>query len=118
MNFLTRLIACFLIVWLPILGYPAQASVCPEMSPAVSQRHEGPMAMTGMTHNTNVTKAPAVKMHAGCHGGMGSLSCGMPFVASSQATVAIPSLPVYRPVSRVLAAQFVSEPPQRPPQAL
>jgi hypothetical protein len=120
MKFLTKLIACFLIAWLPILGYPAQASLCSEMAPAVSPSHESPMSMTDMGDHADRTKAPVVKTQAGGHCSMGSHSCSMPWVlvSSLHVTVAITSLPVYRPMSRVLIAQFVPEPPQRPPQAL
>ncbi|WP_277050008.1 hypothetical protein [Caballeronia mineralivorans] len=120
MKLLTKLIACFLIAWLPILGYPAQASLCSAMAPAVSPSHESQMSMTDMGDHADRTKAPVVKTQAGGHCSMGSHSCSMPWVLvpSLHVTVAITSLPVYRPMSHVLIAQFIPEPPQRPPQAL
>jgi hypothetical protein len=120
MEFLTKLIACFLIAGLPILGYPAQASLCSAMAPAVSPSHESQMSMTDMGDHADRTKAPVVKTQAGGHCSIGSHSCSMPWVLvpSLHVAVAITSLPVYRPMSHVLIAQFIPEPPQRPPQVL
>jgi hypothetical protein len=37
MKFWAKLVACLLIAWLPLLGYPAQVALCPEMSPSTMQ---------------------------------------------------------------------------------
>jgi hypothetical protein len=120
MKSLAKLIACCLIAGLPILGYPAQASLCSEMSMAVSPSSESQISMSGMGDRTDGTKTPTVKMQMACQGGMGNLSCGMAYVPvpAYQVTAAITPLPVYRSVSHILIAQFVPEPPQRPPQTL
>jgi hypothetical protein len=121
MKFLTKLIACLLIAWLPILGYSAQASLCSERSTVVSPVHESQISVTGMSNHTGATAASHLRTQTACHSGMGSFSCGMPCtpVPSHHISLAITSsLPTYRSVNRVLIVQFVPEPPQRPPQAL
>jgi hypothetical protein len=121
MKFLTKLIAFFLIAWLPVLGYPMTGSVCPEMSfaRAVSPQHQNIGSMSGMAHNTKIAKATTSGTHITCHGDMGALSCGMPFLASRQITMtSTVSLSVYRPMNRIQAAQFTPQPPHRPPRAL
>jgi hypothetical protein len=108
MKFLTKLIACFLIAWLPIVGFPAQAPLCFGMSTEVSS-HD-------LKHNT---KSPCVKQGTVCQAAMHSLCCDAPGVLASsyQAITSIISLPQYRLVNRALDAQFVPEPPQRPPHS-
>jgi hypothetical protein len=118
MKFLSKLIACFLIAWLPIIGYPAQAPVCSGMSTAVSSSHEY-RSVTASTHDRkHDANTPCVKLETACQAGMNSLCCGAPGVllSSHQAIAAMTSLPEYRLVNHALDAQFVPEPPQRPPQ--
>ncbi|MFL9875950.1 hypothetical protein [Paraburkholderia megapolitana] len=121
MNFLTKLIACFLIAWLPILGYPAQAPACSGMSTAMSpsSSHEY-QSMTGSEHDhKHGSAAPCVKLDTVCQTGMNDLYCGVPGVlpSSHRTIAATTSLPEYRRVNHTLDAQFVPEPPQRPPQS-
>jgi hypothetical protein len=119
MNFLTKLIACFLIAWLPIIGYPAQAPTCSGKSAAVSSSHEYQSVTDGSHGRKHDTKAPCVKLETACQAGMNGLCCDVPGVLTSshQVVAAITSLPEYRLVNHALDAQFVPEPPQRPPQS-
>jgi hypothetical protein len=119
MNFLTKLIACFLIAGLPIIGYPAQAPVCSGMSTAVPSSHEYRSATASSHGPKHDTKAPCVKLETACQAGMNSLCCGTPgaLTSSHHAIAAMTSLPEYRLVNHALDAQFVPEPPQRPPQS-
>jgi hypothetical protein len=119
MKFLTKLIACFLIAWLPIVGFPAQAPLCFGMSKEVSSSHEY-QSVTASSHDLkHNTKSPCVKQGTVCQAAMHSLCCDAPGVLASsyQAITSIISLPQYRLVNRALDAQFVPEPPQRPPHS-
>ncbi|SOE68286.1 hypothetical protein SAMN05446635_3262 [Burkholderia sp. OK233] len=119
MEFLTKLIACFLIAWLPIVGYPAQAPVCSGMSTVVSSSHEY-RSVTASSHDRkHDTKAPCVKLETACQADMNRLCCEAPGLLSSshQAIAVMTSSSEYRLANHVLDAQFVPEPPQRPPQS-
>lgn len=118
MRILVRLIACFLIAWLPMLGYPAQVTSCPQMSATGMQQSSCAVSMAGMKHHARASKISMSKLAPACHGCPGSSSCGMPFLISRRTDLAVSASPVYRDVSRALVAQFISAPPQRPPQAL
>ncbi|RQR42431.1 hypothetical protein [Burkholderia sp. Bp9142] len=120
MKFWVRIIACFLIAWLPMLGYPAQVMSCPEMSsmPAV-QRHVNmadSFAMTGCIsaakHHVTSTQSPA------CHGNMGGAACSMPAIPVSHAVVFAPATPVYRAIAHAFGEQFIPELPAPPPRSL
>jgi hypothetical protein len=120
MKFWGRIIACFLIAWLPMLGYPAQAVACPEMSTMpVVQHHvkagdsSGPMGcMTAAKHHAASAQSPA------CHGNMGSVVCGMPAIPVSHLIVFDPSTPVYRAIADTFGEQFIPELPAPPPRSL
>jgi hypothetical protein len=118
-NFLTKLIACFLIAWLPILGYPAQAPACSGMSTAMPSSHDYQSMTAGSHDRKHDSAAPCVKLDGACQTGMNDLYCGAPGVlpSSHRAIAAMISLPEYRLVNHTLDAQFVPEPPQRPPQS-
>ncbi len=118
MRILVRLIAYFLIAWLPLLGYPAQVTSCPKMSATGIQRSNCAASMAGVKHHAQPSKVSMNKLAPACHGNPGSFSCSMPFLISRQTTVAVSASPVYRDVSRTLVAQFISAPPQRPPRTL
>ncbi len=119
MNFWTRFVACFLIAWLPLLGYTAQAGACPGMMSSGVSRPAGASSMTGMAPAPDAQKAAT---HAGgapsvCHGS-GGLSCGAAIVPATYAAPDIPSLPVYRATIPLLFGQFIPEPLQPPPRTL
>ncbi|WP_080425410.1 hypothetical protein [Burkholderia ubonensis] len=120
MKFWIKLVACFLIAWLPMLGYPAQAALCPEMSsvPAVQHHVKAASAIeaTGCTSGT---------MHLGtgdhpsaCHTGMGSAVCGMLAIPTSHRVGVVLSSPDYRAITPTLAEQFIPELPAPPPRSL
>lgn len=121
MKFWARIVACSLIAWLPMLGYPAQVMSCPEMAsmPAM-QRHANTAdspAMTGC--------APAAKHHAAnapapaCHGNMGGgAACSMPAIPVSHTVVFAPATPIYRAIAHAFGEQFIPELPAPPPRSL
>ncbi|WP_261513817.1 hypothetical protein [Burkholderia multivorans] len=120
MNLWVKLVACFLIAWLPMLGYPAQAALCPEMSSMPAVQH--PMKAAGAIEATGCTSGT---MHVGtsahpsaCHAGMGSSVCGMPAIPMSHTVGIAPSTPDYRAITRILSEQFTPELPAPPPRSL
>ena len=120
MKFWVRIIACFLIAWLPMLGYPAQAVVCPEMSTMPGQRHHVKAedssrptgCMTAAKHHAASAQSPA------CHGNMTSAACGMPAIPVSHLTAIVPAAPVYRAITPAFCEQFIPELPAPPPRSL
>jgi hypothetical protein len=118
MKFWTRFVACFLVAWLPLAGYAAQATVCPEMSSSVMQRPLNASPMTSTAPAVQKTSAPAARAVLGCHGHAGSLSCGMAALPATRAMLDIPSSPVYRATIPFLVGQFIPEPLQPPPRTL
>ncbi|MFP3567276.1 hypothetical protein [Paraburkholderia sp. SIMBA_030] len=119
MKIWAKLVACFLIAWMPFLGYPAQAAFCPAMSSMVAA-HQDMQTSHASTIGTceqgskhqNMTAQPA------CHGGMGGAVCGVPVVPVTYAVITVPSSPVYQAVVHSLTAQFISELPAPPPRSL
>ncbi|KVC81145.1 hypothetical protein BGV71_11495 [Burkholderia ubonensis] len=121
MKFWGKLVACFLIAWLPMLGYPAQAALCPEMTsmmPAVQH----PMKAASAIETTGCTSGT---MHVGtsahpsaCHAGMGSTVCGMLAIPMSHRVGIVLSTPDYRTITPFLAEQFIPELPAPPPRSL
>jgi hypothetical protein len=120
MKFWTRFVACFLVAWLPLAGYAAQAVVCPEMSSSVMQRPLTASPMTGTAPDAQkASAAQAARAALGCHGDAGSLSCGIAALPTTHATTFdIPSSPVYRATILFLVGQFIPEPLQPPPRTL
>ncbi|MGP8438635.1 hypothetical protein ACT2FY_43055 [Paraburkholderia fungorum] len=113
-----KLVACFLIAWLPLLGYPAQAALCPAMSSTA--RHQP-------THASHVSDMVACEQRANhhtvtaqpvCHGNMGGVVCGAPAIPVTYAFITVPSSSVYRAVVRSLTEQFIPELPAPPPRSL
>ncbi|TES60903.1 hypothetical protein E2P84_43950 [Burkholderia cepacia] len=115
-----RFVACFLIAWLPMLGYPAQAVSCPEMSSMPATQHRvkavDASAMTGClsTAKQHATRAQS----SACHGNMSGAACGMPAIPVSHAIVFAPVTPVYRAIASIFGEQFIPELPAPPPRAL
>jgi hypothetical protein len=119
MKFLIKLMACFLIAWLPLVGYSAQAPLCSDNTIAVSSSHEHLSMTDGSDRLTGHTQAPCVDMQTACQTSTSSPCCGTlgMLALPHQFIAAMTLVPTYRPMSRVLNAQFVPEPPDRPPQA-
>ncbi|WP_080434786.1 hypothetical protein [Burkholderia ubonensis] len=120
MKFWVKIAACFLIAWLPMLGYPAQAAFCPEMLSMPAPQHhmkagDAPEA-AGLTGGA---KHPGIGAHQpACHGNMGGVACGMPAILVSHTVAFAPSSPVYRAIARILREQFIPELPAPPPRSL
>ena len=120
MKFWVRIIACFLIAWLPMLGYPAQAVMCPKMATTPVVQHqvevgnssESTGCMTAAKHHAASVQLPA------CHGNMGSVVCGMPAILVSHLIVFVPAAPVYRAITPTFGEQFIPQLPEPPPRSL
>lgn len=119
MRVCVKLIACFLIAWLPLLGYPVQMTLCPAMSSiATSHQHTysmHPVDKAGCMQNSN---HHSVNAQPACHGSMGGTVCGMAAIPMTHAVMVVPSSPVYRAVAQSLAEQFIPELPAPPPRSL
>jgi hypothetical protein len=113
-----KFVACFLIAWLPLLGYPAQVAFCPQMSSPAAQSQMHASHMSDVVPCSGDTHALAGKPLAACHGMLGSLACGVPVIPTAYATAVVPSSPVYRAITRVLVEQFIPELPAPPPRSL
>ncbi|MGU2420457.1 hypothetical protein [Burkholderia cenocepacia] len=120
MKFWVRIVACFMIAWLPMLGYPARAVSCPEMSsmPAM-QHHLKTPDSSAMTGCLLAEKHHAVSAQSSaCHGTMGGTACSMPAIPVSHAVVFARFTPVYRAIAHNLVEQFIPELPAPPPRSL
>ena len=71
MKILIKLMACFLIAWLPIVGYPARASFRSENSTEVSLRHEHLSTAASSDSRIDDIKAPCAEAQTACQTGMG-----------------------------------------------
>lgn len=124
MKHAVKLILCLLIAWLPLAGFAAAVSICPDMSATKSasrltmhQPAAQHMAVpTGATHAATAVSS----MHqSDCHGSIGNAGCNLAAIpASPVAVVAAPAMPVYASFDATLLPQFVPDLPQRPPQVL
>jgi hypothetical protein len=117
MKFWTKFVARFLVAWLPLLGFAAQADVCPEMASSAMSRPVSASPMTRMTPGAHKAPTQAAKVAFVCHS-PGGLSCGMAFLPATHPTHDIPSSPVFRATIPFLAGQFIPEPLQPPPRTL
>ncbi|WP_162067967.1 hypothetical protein [Burkholderia sp. THE68] len=117
MKFWVKLVACFLIAWLPLIGFPASATSCPEMT-----------AMASREANVSNTSSPAPCAHDAkhnamnaqhvCPGGVGGFLCGVPAIPMKYSVLVTPSSPVYRAVAPAFAEEFIPELPAPPPRSL
>jgi hypothetical protein len=117
MKFWTKFVARFLVAWLPLLGFTAQAGACPEMASSGMSPSVSASPMAGMAPGAQQAPTQATKVASVCHS-PGGLSCGMAVLPATHATLAIPSSPVYRATTPFLVGQFVPEPLQPPPRTL
>ncbi|WP_080431408.1 hypothetical protein [Burkholderia ubonensis] len=119
MKFWGKLVACFLIAWLPMLGYPAQAALCPEMSsvPAVQHHMKAASAIEAAGCTAGTTPLGTSDHPSACHAGMGSAVCGMLAIPMSHHVGAVVSTPEYRAITPILSEQFIPELPAPPPRS-
>ncbi|MBO3056548.1 hypothetical protein J4763_07060 [Burkholderia pseudomallei] len=119
MRIWVKLIACFLIAWLPLLGYPAQATLCPEMS-SMANRHQHANAMhpTATAGCMQDGKHQSANAQPTCHGDMGGTVCGMAALPVTHAVIAVPFSRVYRAIAQAPSKQFIPELPAPPPRSL
>lgn len=123
MKLWVKLVACFLIAWLPLLGYPAQMTLCPRMeSMTTSMPNAQPQMhaahVSDATACGQVTSHHAVNANATCQGSIGGVHCGMPAIPVTHTVVVVPSSPVYWAVARPFTKQFIPELPAPPPRSL
>ncbi|MET3243421.1 hypothetical protein ABIE53_000166 [Burkholderia sp. OAS925] len=120
MKIWAKLVACFLIAWMPFLGYPAQAALCPAMSPAAVAAHQDMQA----SHASSLAACEQGSMHQtvhtqpACHGGIGGAVCGAAVIPVTYTSITVPSSPVYQAVVHSLTEQFIPELPAPPPRSL
>jgi hypothetical protein len=113
-----KLVAYFLIAWLPLLGYPAQAALCPAVASEATQQQMQTSHVSDMVACEHGAKHHTMKAQPACQGSMGGLVCGVPAIPVTYAVIVIPSSPVYRAVARTFAEQFIPELPAPPPRSL
>ena len=118
MKFWVKLIACFLIAWLPLAGYPASATPCPEMSDMTSHRQvSASHAPDPMSCAHDATHDVMNAQHV-CPGGASGFLCGVPAIPVMYSILVTPSTPVYRAVAPAFAKEFIPELPAPPPRSL
>ncbi|MPW18960.1 hypothetical protein GCT13_19165 [Paraburkholderia sp. CNPSo 3157] len=119
MRLWVKIVACFLIAWLPLLGYPAQMTLCPQMeSMSSAQPNMHAAHVSEVTACGQVSNHHAVNTNASCNGSIGGVLCGMPAIPMTHKVMVVPSSPVYRAVARPFAEQFIPELPAPPPRSL
>jgi hypothetical protein len=113
-----KLVAYFLIAWLPLLGYPAQAALCPAAASVSAHLHVDASHVSDMVACEQGVKHHTMSAQPVCHGNMGGFVCGVPAIPVTYAVMVVPSSPVYRAVARIFAEQFIPELPAPPPRSL
>lgn len=117
MKFWAKLVACLLIAWLPLLGYPAQVALCPEMS-STMQSQMKTLHTPGMVACAQDVRAHVMGSQPTCHGSLSGLACGMAVIPTTHKTAVVISSPVYRATNLILIPQFIPELPAPPPRSL
>jgi hypothetical protein len=118
MKFWVKLVACLLIAWLPLLGYPAQVALCPEMSSSTMQSQMKAPHTPGMVACAQDASAHVTGSQPACHGSLSGLACGMAVIPTTYKTAVVTSSPVYRATHLILIPQFIPELPAPPPRSL
>lgn len=113
-----KLVACFLIAWLPLLGYPAQAALCPAMSSTAKHQQMHASHTSDMVTCEHGAKHHTMNPPPACHGSMGGGVCGVPAIPVTYAVMVVSSSPVYGAVASTFAEQFIPELPAPPPRLL
>ncbi|MFM0173606.1 hypothetical protein PQR33_30255 [Paraburkholderia sediminicola] len=113
-----KLVACFLIAWLPLLGYPAQAVLCPMAASVAAHQHVDASPVSDMVTCEQGAKHHIMSGPPACHGSMGGLVCGVPAIPVTYEVMVVRSTPVYRAVAHTFAEQFIPELPAPPPRSL
>ncbi|MFM0367656.1 hypothetical protein, partial [Paraburkholderia sediminicola] len=111
MKFWTKLVACLLIAWLPLLGYPAQVAFCPEISSSTMQSQMKAPHTPGMVACAQDARAHVTGSQPACHGSLSGLACGMAAIPTTHKTAVVTSSPVYRAIHLILIPQFIPELP-------
>ncbi|MDR5736025.1 hypothetical protein QCE47_27305 [Caballeronia sp. LZ025] len=117
MKFWVKLVACLLIVWLPLIGDPAWATSCPEMTAMASQQASVSDAFDSTPCGHDV-EHNAVNVHHVCPGGASGFLCGVPPIPVKHSLLDAPSSPVYRAVTPNFAEEFIPELPAPPPRSV
>ncbi|CAB3805150.1 hypothetical protein [Pararobbsia alpina] len=112
-----KLVACFLIAWLPLLGYPAQAALCPMVSSVAAHQQVKASDVSDIVTCEHGAKHHTMSSQPACQG-MGGLVCGVPAIPVTYAVIVVPSSHVYRAVARAFTEQFIPELPSPPPRSL
>ncbi|MFM0597242.1 hypothetical protein [Paraburkholderia dilworthii] len=118
MNVWAKIVAYFLIAWMPLLGYPAQAALCPAAASIAAHQQVKASHVSDMVACEQGAKHHAMNDQFACHGGMGGTVCGAPAIPVTYAVKVVPSSPVYRAVAHTFAEQFIPELPAPPPRSL
>lgn len=118
MKIWAKVIACFLIAWLPLLGYPANAALCPAAASVAGHPQVHASHVSDMVGCEQSARHHVMNAQAACHGSTGGLVCGVPAIPVKYAVIVVPSSPVYWAVARTFAEQFIPELPAPPPRSL
>jgi hypothetical protein len=114
----TKLVACFLVAWLPLLGYPVQAAFCPAVSSVTAHQQMQASHVSDMVACEQGAKHRTMNAQPACQGSVGGLVCGAPAIPVTYAVMVVPSSPIYGAVAHTFAEQFIPELPAPPPRLL
>jgi hypothetical protein len=117
MKLWTKLVGCFLIAWLPVLGYPAQAAFYPVTSSVAAHQQLKASHLSNMVTCEQGADHRTMRGQPVCHCSMGSLVCGVPAIPVTYAVMVVPSSPVYEAIAHTFAEQFIPELPAPPPRS-
>lgn len=119
MKWAVKLALYFLVAWLPLAGFAAQAPFCSLVSSPIPASHmAGQHAAPPMADMHAADSSPAHDQTA-CRGSTCMLSCSV-FAAPAEIRMRAlaASSPVYTPRDSTRVSQFIPHLPLRPPQAL
>lgn len=119
MKWAVKLVLYFLIAWLPLAGFAAQAPLCSHVSSPIPASHmAGQHAATPMA-DMHAADPSSTHHQTACHGSTGMLSCSV-FAAPAEIRMraVASSSSVYTPRDSTRVSQFIPHLPLRPPQVL
>ncbi|MDR5855732.1 hypothetical protein P9239_19210 [Caballeronia sp. LZ062] len=112
-----KVIAWFLIAWLPLLGYAAQVTLCPEMSSmANGHQQTDTVHPTGKAGCTQDSDHRRTDVQPPCHGNTSGTICGMAAIPVTHTVIAVSSSRVYSVIAEIPWKQFIPELPAPPPR--
>ncbi|MFM0327732.1 hypothetical protein [Caballeronia glebae] len=117
MKFWAKLLAVFLIAWLPLVGYPASEASCPEMSAMASHQHLRTSSASNAT-GVHDGRHGVMNIQHICQVGAGGTICGVPAIPVSYSVNVTRSSPVYWVMTPAFAEDFIPELPAPPPRSL